>query len=97
MNETDIKQFFPLVTAGTPVIIVDMPNKVAWQDSKLFLDHTRPLEERSAATYALLNGIVETIENALPQHGVTLVNWQLAAYLYEQPDGVPHEIGVRLQ
>ncbi len=57
MNENDIKQFFPLVTPGTPVAIIDMPNKVAWQDNKLILEAHPPLEERSS--YANLDGIVQ--------------------------------------
>ena len=97
MNETDIKQFYPLVEPGTPVAIIDMPNKVAWQDSELFLEAHPPLEERANAPAASLENIVSSIEKSLPKNGVALINWQLAAYLAEQPYGIPHEIGMRLQ
>lgn len=96
MNESDIKQFFPIVTPGTPVEIIDMPYKVAWNDKQLFLEAHMPLEERSNEESANLAGIVKSIEKNMPRNQLTLVNWQLVAYLAEQPDGVPHDIGVRL-
>ena len=96
MNESDIKQFFPLVTAGTPVEIIDMPYKVAWNSDQLYLEAHPPLEERSDVETASLGGIVKSIENQMSEDQVTLVNWQLVAYLAEQPDGIPHDIGVKL-
>lgn len=96
MNEGDIKQFFPSVQAGIPVAIIDMPTKVGWEGNELYIETHPPLEERSNASYANLNGMINSVVNALPHHGVTLVNWQLIAYLAEEPDGVPHEIGVQV-
>lgn len=91
MNETDIKQFFPLVQPGTPVVIIDMPNKVAWNGSKLYMESHPPLEERVNAG---LSGIVDQIQKNIPRKGqVLLVDWQVVSYLSNQPDGVPHEIG----
>lgn len=95
MNEDDIKEFFPIVTAGTPVTIVDMPNKVAWDNGSLYLEAHPPLEERSQLV--TLNGVVDSIEKTLPHNQVTFVDWQLVSYLAEQPDGLPHEIGVRVK
>jgi len=97
MHEDDIKQFFPMVKAGIPVVIIDMPNKVAWNGTDLYLEAHPPLEERNTDPSAALNALVDTIESRLPKDQFTLVNWQLVAYLAEQPDGVPHEIGVILK
>ncbi|MBV8802344.1 MAG: L,D-transpeptidase family protein [Gammaproteobacteria bacterium] len=94
MNESDIKEFFPLVTAGTPVTILNMPNKIAWNGDQLYLEAHPPLEEH--ADTADIHQLINTIANSLPHHDITLVNWQLVAYLTEQPDGVPHEIGIKL-
>jgi L,D-transpeptidase ErfK/SrfK len=94
MNESDIKQFFPLVEAGTPVAIVDMPAKIGWEGNQLYMEAHPPLEERTKQIN--VDNVVEQIENSLPKQGVTLVNWQLVSYLAEQPDGVPHEVGVRV-
>jgi len=77
MNESDIKQFFPIVTPGTPVAIVDMPNKVGWQSNILYLESHPPLEERGDGG---LNGIVSTVEQSM-HNSVTLVNWQAMTYV----------------
>lgn len=97
MNPQDIEEFFPLVETGTPVAIIDMPNKIGWEDNTLFLESHEPLEERQNQQAASLNGVVKSIENSLPKDRVTLINWQLVAYLTEQPDGIPHEIGIKLE
>ena len=94
MNETDIKEFFPLVTPGIPVIILNMPNKIAWNNDQLYLEAHPPLEEH--ADTADIRQLINSITDSLPHHGVTLVDWQLVAYLTQQPDGVPHEIGVNI-
>lgn len=94
MNEDDIKEFFPSVQPGTPVAIVDMPIKVAWQDSYLVLEAHPPLEERSHLVS--LDTVVNSVEQSMPLSQLTFVNWQLVAYLANHPDGIPHPIGVRV-
>lgn len=97
MNEDDIKEFFPIVTPGTPVAIINMPTKVGWQDNSLFLESHPPLEEHSNEPHIGLNGVVNSVEQSLPQNQTVMVNWQLVAYLADQPDGIPHEIGRKIQ
>jgi L,D-transpeptidase ErfK/SrfK len=94
MNETDIKEFFPQVIKGTPVVILNMPDKIAWNENKLYLEAHPPLEEHADSVN--VHQLINTITDSNSQHGVTLVNWQLEAYLKEQPDVVPHEVGVRV-
>jgi L,D-transpeptidase ErfK/SrfK len=94
MNETDIKEFFPLVAQGTPVILLNMPDKVAWDGDRLYLEAHPPLEEHAESID--VPQLINTVADNLPHHGVTLVNWQLVSYLAEQPDGVPHVVGVRV-
>jgi L,D-transpeptidase ErfK/SrfK len=95
MNENDIKQFFPLVEAKTPVVIVDMPHKVGWEGSRLYMESHPPLEERSDS--GSVENAIQSVQNAISGRGLTLVNWQLVSYLAEEPDGIPHEIGVRVK
>jgi hypothetical protein len=73
-------------------MIVDMPNKVAWNGNRLYLEAHPPLEEHSSS--AELSGIVSSIEARVPRNHTTLINWQLVAYISEEPDGIPHDIGV---
>lgn len=97
MNEDDISRFFPIVTPGTLVEIIDMPNKAGWSGDELFLESHPPLEERRFQPEATLDGMVRLIEKTLPKNTVTLVNWQLVASIAAQPDGIPHAVGVRLK
>jgi L,D-transpeptidase ErfK/SrfK len=92
MNEGDIKQFFPLVTPGTPVAIIDMPYKIGWEGDRLFLEAHPPLEERGAPS---LPELAQIINSAIPKDQTIVIDWQMVAYLAEQPDGVPHQIGFR--
>lgn len=96
MNESDIKLFFPMVKPGTPVSIIDLPTKVGWNDNTLFLESHPPLIEKVSQDDGI-KGIMSSIEESLPADGVTLVNWQTVAYVAEQRDGMPHEIGIRVR
>lgn len=93
MNEDDIKEFFPLVQPRIPVAIINMPIKVAWQDDALYLESHPALEEHSNGG---TESAVSAVEQALPQNQLVFVNWQLVAFLAEKPDGIPHEVGVRV-
>jgi L,D-transpeptidase ErfK/SrfK len=96
MNEGDIKDFYPLVEPGTDVVILNMPNKVGWSGNRLFLEAHPPLDEHNTGFDVNREDIVASVENALPKGVITVVDWQLVAHLAEEPDGIPHEIGVRV-
>jgi L,D-transpeptidase ErfK/SrfK len=91
MNEDDIKTFFPLVKPGIPVAIVNMPVKAGWQGDRLYVQIFPPLVEHGL----LPGGITEMVQRILPRNQLTFVNWQAIAYLTEQPDGIPHEVGFK--
>ena len=96
MHEDDIKDLYPIVNAGTKVLIINQPNKVGWNGNKLYLEAHPPLDEHNAGVESTLNTLVASIEQALPTDAPVMVDWQLVAHLAEDPDGIPHEIGVRL-
>lgn len=96
MNESDIKEFFPLVEQGTPVAIINAPNKVGWDDNKLYLEAHPPLEEHDQGLQSNLDNMVSLVENAFASQATTFVDWQLAADILQMPDGVPHEIGIKI-
>lgn len=97
MNEADIKEFFPLVEPGIPVAIIDMPNKIAWDGNRLFMQTFTPLEETNNPAQVGLNSMINQIDNLTAKNEITMVNWPLVAYLAENRDGVPHEIGFRVE
>ena len=96
MNEADIKDFFPLVSSGTPVTIVDMPNKIGWDNGTLYLESHPPLEEHAHEAYVGVGAIVNSIADT-SSPTTAFVDWQMVAYLAESPDGIPHAIGFRVR
>lgn len=95
MYETDIKDFFPSITPGIPVVIINSPIKVAWQNNHLYMEAHQPLEEHNGAYDATLPGAVSQI-NSLTKNQDTLVDWQALAFIEKERDGLPHEVGVKL-
>lgn len=93
MNESDIKELFALVKAGTPVAIIDVPYKLGWQNNRLYLEVHPPLAEHEGRK---MDSVATVVQRFLQHDGVTLVNWQMVSYVSKKRDGVPHEIGVRI-
>jgi L,D-transpeptidase ErfK/SrfK len=95
MYETDIKDFFPSVEKRMPVIIINNPIKIGWDNEHLFLEAHKPLKEHDSAYDASLPGTVNLI-NQESKNNLTLVDWQSIAFILEERDGIPHEIGLRI-
>lgn len=95
MYETDIKEFFPSVAGGIPVVILNTPVKIGWQSDELFMEAHHPLIEHAGEYNATLPGIVHQISEQT-QHEPTLVDWQMVSYIAAEKDGVPHHIGMKL-
>ncbi|MDA8561776.1 L,D-transpeptidase family protein [Gammaproteobacteria bacterium] len=96
MNETDIKDFFPIITAGTSVKIINLPNKIGWRNNRLYLEAHPLLEEHNTKLKTRLKYITAEIEKKLENNKTTIIDWPLVAHLLSEPDGVPHEIGVKI-
>lgn len=95
MFEEDITEFFPSVDKGIPVAIINMPNKLGWQQNRLYLEAHQPLEEHKTSDNALPS-MVKMISDKTDKQDM-LIDWQLVSYIAKQPDGMPHEIGIKLQ
>jgi L,D-transpeptidase ErfK/SrfK len=91
----DIVDFFPIITPGTEVTIVDMPTKVGWHNKSLLIEAHTPLEEHGADYSSSYAGMVNTIDNIISNHP-SFVDWQMVFDLSQSRDGLPHEIGFRL-
>ncbi|MDR3490591.1 MAG: L,D-transpeptidase family protein [Gammaproteobacteria bacterium] len=92
MHETDIKDFYPLVSRGTPVSIINVPTKTGWKGNHLFLETHDVLQEHPDEGY---NGMVNALYNS-GRGRATLVDWQLVAFLAEDHDGMPHDVGFKV-
>jgi L,D-transpeptidase ErfK/SrfK len=95
MFENDIEEFFPTVSSGIPVAIVNKPTKIGWEDDELLLEVHPPLEEQNPYDTSL-RGIVDMISNKYASNSI-LIDWQAVAYISEERDGIPHDIGIRVQ
>lgn len=95
MYENDIKTFFPSITGGIPITIINAPAKVGWHDNKLYMETHKPMEEHSNNEDATLPGMVRMVTESTKDHPV-LIDWQMVAYLAKDRDGVPHEVGIKL-
>lgn len=95
MYESDIKSFFPSITGGIPVEIINAPVKLGWQKDRLYVEAHAPLEEHAQEDNATLPGMVQMLQEA-SKNQPTLIDWQLAAYVDKYRDGLPHEIGVKI-
>lgn len=96
MYESDVKGLYPSMTHGIPVVIVDSPTKIGWQDDHLYMETHRPLEEHSNAFDAGLPGMVHMVEETTSKQPM-LVDWQLISYMSKERDGIPHEVGMKIQ
>ncbi|HVE44004.1 MAG TPA: L,D-transpeptidase family protein [Gammaproteobacteria bacterium] len=96
MYESDIQTFFPTIAKGIPVSIINTPIKSAWHKEKLYIEVYPPLEEHSNAFDASLAGSVHIV-NSLSKDQPVLVDWQGISYIAMERDGVPHDIGVRIE
>jgi L,D-transpeptidase ErfK/SrfK len=94
MYESDIENFFPSITKGIQVAIINSPVKVGWQDDQLFIEAHEPLQEHPSSD-ATVAGMTHLVANTASSPDI-LVDWQLISYLAENKDGVPHQVGVKL-
>jgi L,D-transpeptidase ErfK/SrfK len=95
MYEGDIQTFFPTIESGIPVAIINSPVKVGWQNDRLYMEAYDPLEEHGEAFNASLPGMVHVISERT-KNSPTLVDWQAVAFIADERDGIPHEIGMRI-
>ncbi len=95
MYENDIEAFFPTINSSIPVVIINSPIKVAWQNNRLYMEAHRPLQEHGTSFDTSSQGIVHIIDNS-SKNQVTLVDWQLVSYLAKERDGMPHDIGFKV-
>lgn len=95
MYESDIEDFFPSVKSGIPVVILNSPIKIGWQQDQLYMEAHEPLEEHKNAYDASLPGTVHIL-NEMTKNQSVLVDWQAVAYITEETDGIPHQIGIRI-
>lgn len=95
MFQPDIESFFPLIQRGIPIDIINSPITLGWENNHLYMQAFEPLEEHEKDQNNSLPGVVHSIVQ-LTENQSLLVDWQVVAYIKEERDGVPHDIGIKL-
>jgi len=88
MFPEDIEQFFKQVPVGTPVLIVDQPNKMGWSGDALYMEVHKPLEGSAASSEQDPTSITRMFVAATQQRPAQL-DWQDAEQVFQQNLGVP--------
>lgn len=85
-----VEALFDMVSVGTPVRIVNQPQKVGWDGGRLFVEVHRPLENTESAVVepdrTALARLVAQAVRARPEAPVT---WARAEDAFELAEGVP--------
>lgn len=95
MYESDMKELFASVTPGIPVVIVNSPVKLNWNQDRLFIEAYEPMEEHGNEPGTTLPSIVSMIQAKAAKKDV-LVDWQAVSFISKERDGLPHDIGIRI-
>lgn len=96
MYENDIESFFPIIKRGVPIEIINSPVKLGWQNKSLFMEAHEPLEESREDFDSTLPGMVHKIVQRT-QNEPILIDWQRVSFIAKNRDGMPHEVGTRIE
>lgn len=83
----DIEALYKQVSVGTPVRIVNQPILVGWLGETPYLEAHTPLEDDKRDWYSWLEPLLNTPEH--PEYHDTMVDWERAARLIDNPRGFP--------
>lgn len=87
----DISALYSMVSAGTPVRIIDQPYKAGWLDKQLYLEaHPPGGSHKKVSNYTPM---VKTIIDATRDQPDFPVDWQRAQAITKNARGLPEPIG----
>jgi L,D-transpeptidase ErfK/SrfK len=85
-----IEALFGMVAVGTPVRIVNQPQKVGWDGGRLFVEVHRPLENTdSVVVEPDRTALARLVANAVRARPAAPVTWGRAEVAFELAEGVP--------
>lgn len=95
MYPEDMEKFFPQVSKGTPVYIVNQPIKVGWSNNKLYIEVYPELEEKELSYDERLETALNLIEQA-NYNQVPVINGSRLKQALELSNGIPIAIFERV-
>jgi L,D-transpeptidase ErfK/SrfK len=85
-----VEALFDMVSVGTPVRIVNQPQKVGWDGGRLYVEVHRPLDNtESAVVEPDRTALARLVANAVRLRPAAPVTWARAEDAFEQAEGVP--------
>jgi L,D-transpeptidase ErfK/SrfK len=86
----DVEALFDMVSVGTPVRIVNQPQKVGWSSERLYVEVHKPLENtESAVVEPDRTALARLVANAVRARPAAPVAWSRAETAFELAEGVP--------
>jgi len=95
MYPEDIEEFYPRITVGTPVAVINQPVKAGIDGDLIYLEAHPPLAEEGW-THEQLQAAFTKHLDALAAGRPYRVDWTLADYLLQRPSGIPAAVGALL-
>lgn len=94
MYPDDVEQLYKLVSIGTPVNIIDNPFKIGWKNNVLYLETHVPVDFKHDKAKDRLQPLVEVLKDTIEKLHAK-IDWQRAAQVADDQDGIPTPIGKR--
>lgn len=94
MYPDDIKELFSQVSVGTPVNIVDQPDKIGWDGKFLELESHVPLNHKQGRSEREANEVIPLITPHIKKYHAEIF-WDRAISVASHQLGIPEKIGAR--
>lgn len=94
MQPEAIESFFDEVAVHSPVMVVDQPIKVGWQDNTLYLEAHEPLENDQGGLNHVMTDEARQRILAATKTRAADIDWDAVATIVKEERGYPQKIGV---
>lgn len=85
----DIEELYELTEKGTPVRIIDVPVKLGWFQSQLFLEVHQALQENALHKSVQISRIRGLVKHAMRYYKPAMVDWSRVESVIREEAGVP--------
>lgn len=94
MQPEAIESFFDDIAVRSPVMVVDQPIKIGWQDNSLYMEVHVPLENDQGGHDHDLTVEAKQLIAAMTRQRAADIDWAQVALMVQQKRGYPLKIGV---
>jgi L,D-transpeptidase ErfK/SrfK len=95
MYPEDLAALYALVSVGTPVRLINVPVKVAWNAGTLLVEAHPVIDAHGRTIAPTLDQLADALHGTAQDTRVSIL-WERAMYVLERADGVIATVGTRL-